>query len=97
VLAMEMAAERVALAWIRAGKQPAADGDRRMRQEDREARARAQGGSRGARPAAAAVAEEENEDLSNEQKHIAASMGISEDAYRAQAKKGVAMRGTGGR
>lgn len=93
-LAMEMAAERTELALIRAGKmktpQQKKDDEKAQREQDRRARASAQSGDRGTRATAEA---EEDEDLTPEQKHIARSMGITEEAYKARAKQGVSMKG----
>ncbi|MBV9448556.1 MAG: hypothetical protein JO345_21940 [Streptosporangiaceae bacterium] len=93
-VAMELAAERTELAQIRDGKrltpQQKKEEDKAQREQERRARAAAQAGDRGVRTPAES---EEDEDLTAEQKHIAAAMGISEEAYKARAKKGVAMRG----
>jgi hypothetical protein len=92
--AMEMAAERTELNFLREGKmktpQQKQDEDKAEREKERRARAGAQAGDRGVRTPAAS---EEDEELTAEQKHIARSMGITEEAYKERAKKGVSMRG----
>jgi hypothetical protein len=94
-LAMEMAAERAELQLIREGKrqtpQQKTDAEKTEREAERRARISAQGGDKGVRAAREA---EEDDELSDQQKHIARSMGITEDAYKARAKQGVSVRGT---
>jgi hypothetical protein len=93
-MAMELAAERVDLQFLRTGKRktPAQqrDEDKAAREEERKARLRAQSGERGNH---APVDNEEDEELTAEQKHIVQSMGITEEAYKKRAKEGVKMRG----
>ena len=93
-MAMEMAAERTELKFLREGKlktkAQATEEDKQRREEERQARIRAQSGDRGGRPSEAS---EDDEELTAEQKHIAAQMGITEESYKARAKKGVAIRG----
>ena len=91
---MEMAAERAELSLIRSGKrktpQQQADDTKAQREQERRARIAAQAGDRGGRTAEGA---EEDEELTPEQKHIVASMGITEEAYKKRAKEGVKVRG----
>jgi hypothetical protein len=93
-LAMEMAAERVALSHIESGKlktrQQTADTDKATRETTRRARAAAQEGDRGSR---APAGNDDDDELTPEQKHIAKAMGISEEAYQKRAKQGVALKG----
>jgi hypothetical protein len=94
-IAMEMAAERVALNFMESGKmktrQQSSDEQKTAREANRKARAMAQEGDSGNRPSAGSEADE---DLTAEQKHIAKAMGITEEAYKARAQKGVALKGT---
>ncbi len=94
-VAMEMAAERTELKFMREGKiktpSQQAEDAKAQREKDRRARIAAQSGESGGRTSAAA--DEEDDELTDVQKNIARSMGISEDAYKARAKKGVAMKG----
>lgn len=93
-LAMEMAVERTELSFIRSGKhktpQQQKDDDKAQREADRLARIKAQSGDRGNRQPEGA---EDDDELTPEQKHIAAAMGITEEAYKARAKQGVRVRG----
>lgn len=107
-MAMEMAVERTELSFLRAGKhktpQQKTDDAKAQREADRLARIKAQGGERGNRQAEGS---EEDEDLTPEQERIAVRMLMGEPgadgkpmdrdaavaAYKARAKKGVAIRG----
>jgi hypothetical protein len=93
-VAMELSAEKTALTFLREGKMktPQQESEERKtrREEERRARINAQGGDKGVRTPQAS---EEDEELTPEQKHIARAMGITEEAYKARAAKGVAMRG----
>jgi hypothetical protein len=92
-VAMGNAARQTELEFIKAGKikLPAAAQTKEEKEAARVARIAAQSGDTGARRPAAA--DEEDEDLTAEQKHIADAMGISHEAYAKRAKNGVAMRG----
>lgn len=96
--AMELAADRAELEFIRSGKikLPGAEPTKEEKETARLARIKAQGsGGDGRRPAASA--DEDDEGLTPEQKHIAAAMGISEEAYAKRAKAGISMGGRGSR
>jgi hypothetical protein len=90
VLAMELASEKAELDFMRSGKlkpeAPKDDGDRRTR-------AAAASGAPSRRPAAN---EPDDDELSPDQKRIAAAMGISEEAYLKRAKAGVNVGGRPG-
>jgi hypothetical protein len=93
-VAMEMAARQAELQFIRAGKIKV-NGSGRPSGDEKEAarlkRIAAQASPSGsARPA---PVDEEDEELTPQQKHIADAMGISHEAYAKRAKTGVAMRG----
>jgi hypothetical protein len=108
-LAMEMAAERVALVFMEAGKlktrSQASEETAATREATRRARAAAQEGDRGNR--APGAGEADDGELSPEQQKIALSMLLGMpgadgkpmnreqalEAYRTRARKGVAMRG----
>jgi hypothetical protein len=92
-LAMELAAQKTELEFMRSGKikLPGAEPTKEEKEAARLARIAAQSGDGGGRRPAAAS--EEDEDLTPEQKHIADAMGISHEAYSARAKKGVAIKG----
>ena len=90
--AMELAADKAELALMRTGKiKPAgAQQTKEEKEADRVARVQAQAGEgSGRRPAAAS---EEDTELTPDQKHIAAAMGVSEEAYQKRAKAGVAIK-----
>jgi len=87
-IAMELAAEKTELEFMREGKIPSGKTDR---EADRLARIAAQSG--GAGPRRPAAGESDDDTLTPEQKHIAAQMGISEEAYLKRAKAGVRMGG----
>lgn len=101
LVAMEMAAERTELAFLRGGKlklpaQKAADDAERKAQERRD-RAAAGAGDRGSRPAAT---DETDTELTPEQKQIAHRLLMDDDTtaeqaeekYKKRAEKGVAMK-----
>jgi hypothetical protein len=92
-VAMELAAKQTELEFIRAGKIKM-NGSGPSGEEKEAARLRriaAQASPSGsARPA---PSDEEDEELTPQQKHIADAMGISHEAYAKRAKAGVAMRG----
>ena len=100
-VAMKIAAERVDLRWLRAGKSetPAQKTEKAKAQKeiDRKARVAAQSGDRGSRATETA----EDDEVTPEERRIAINL-IKEDGmtdeqavekYVARAKKGVAMRG----
>lgn len=91
--AMQLAANMAELDLMRAGKitTPSANGDKGNREAERLARIAAQGG--GAGPRRPSGGEDDDDTLTAEQKHIAAMMGISEEAYLKRAKAGVQMGG----
>lgn len=93
-VAMELAAERTELEFMRSGKiksAPQKELDSKAEKEaNRLARIAAQGGPAGTRQVAD---EEEDGPLNDEQKRIVRAMGITEEAYAARAKKGVSMKG----
>lgn len=101
-VAMEMAARQTELAMLRAGKSkpgaPAAGGAD-DKEAKRLARIAAQSGGSGGRgrPAIASPDDEDDTELTPEQKHIADAMGVSHEAYAKRAKAGVAIGGRGGR
>jgi hypothetical protein len=92
-VAMELAAKQTELEFIRAGKikmngsGPSGEEKEAARLKRIAAQASASGSSR------PAPADEEDEELTPQQKHIADAMGISHEAYAKRAKGGVAMRG----
>lgn len=108
VVAMEMAAERTELSFLREGKlkTPAQlkDEEKVRKEQERRDRAAAGAGDHGSRRSESA---EEDTELTPEQERIAVSMLAGEpgpdgkpmtpeqakDAYKARAKKGVSMRG----
>ena len=104
VLAMEMAAEKVELRFLREGKtktpaQTAADAEADKLQRRRE-RAAAGSGDRGGRAAAPPEGEGDDE-LTEDQRNIAIRLLVDDETtpeqavekYKARAKKGVAMKG----
>ena len=93
--AMQLAANMAELDLMRSGKLPTPNGDsdKGSREAERLARIAAQGG--GAGPRRPSGAETDDDSLTPEQKHIAAMMGISEEAYLKRAKAGVQMGGKG--
>jgi hypothetical protein len=93
-VAMETAAEKTELDFMRAGKikVPGAEPTKEEKETARLARVAAQSGEPGGRRAAAA--EPEDDELSPEQKRIADAMGVSHEAYLKRAKAGVKMGGT---
>jgi len=93
-VAMELAAEKTELDFMRAGKlKPAgAEPTKEEKETARLARVAAQAGESGGRRAAAA--EPDDDELTPGQKHMIASMGITEEAYIKRAKAGVKMGGT---
>lgn len=92
-VAMEMAAEKTELEFIRSGKRktPAqqSDDDKAAREQARLDRISAQAGDRDNRGAADAG---DDDKLTDEQKRICKAMGITEEAFIARAKKGVAVK-----
>lgn len=97
-LAMEQAARATELEFIRTGKiklpSAVAEETAAKKESDRLARIAAQSGTSGRRSAAPAEGEDD-EELTPEQKHLCAAMGITEEAYKKRAKAGVAMKGLG--
>lgn len=93
-VAMELAAEKTELEFMRAGKIKAAGAEPTKEEKEtaRLARVAAQAGESGGRRGAAA--EPEDDELSPEQKRIADAMGVSHEAYLKRAKAGVKMGGT---
>jgi hypothetical protein len=96
-VAMGQAARATELEFLKAGKLKlpaaiAAD-TAAEKEEKRLARIAAQTGDKGRRGAAAE--EDVDEELSPQQKHMCAAMGISEEAYKKRAQAGVAMKGLG--
>lgn len=91
-IAMELASEKTELGLMREGKiKPAnAAPNKEEKEAARLARIKAQGGET---RRAAAPEDEGDEELTAQQKHIAAAMGISEEAYTKRAKAGVKMKG----
>ena len=90
-VAMELSAERTELAFMREGKIKTPSETKAEKERDRKARAAAQGAEGTSRTPA--HSEEDDTELTPEQKRIAKAMGITEEAYAARAKKGVAMKG----
>jgi len=92
-LAMELAAKQTELEFIRSGKikLPGAEQTKAEKEADRLARVAAQAGEGGGRRPSA-QADEGDEDLTSEQKHIADAMGISHEAYAKRAKAGVSIK-----
>lgn len=92
-VAMGNAARQTELEFIKAGKikLPGSELTAAEKEAARVARIAAQSGEPGGRRPAAA--EEGDEDLTAEQKHIADAMGISHEAYAKRAKSGVNMKG----
>lgn len=101
-VAMRIAAERVDLRWLRTGKSetPAqvAEKTKAAKEKERKERIAAQAGDRGTR---ASAAEEDDDEVTPEERRIAINI-IKEDGmtdeqaiekYKARAKKGVALRG----
>jgi hypothetical protein len=97
-LAMKLAAQQAELQGIRSGKvkTPAQVATETAAEKEaaRLARIKAQSGERQARTADG-IGEEGDDELTAAEKHICVAMGISEDAYKARAKKGVQMGGLG--
>lgn len=93
-IAMGLAAEKAELEGIRSGKikLPGAEPTKEEKETARLARIAAQSGEGGGRRPAAADPDDDGE-LTPEQKHIARSMGISEEAYAKRAKAGVSIKG----
>lgn len=90
--AMELAAERTELQWMREGKiKPAAETTKAEKETARLERVKAQSGEGGRRQAA--PVEEGDDELTEQQKHIADAMGISHEAYGKRAKAGVSIKG----
>lgn len=88
LLAMELAAEKAELQFMREGK---LSPEKSNRESDRLARIAAQsGGSRSNRPA---HTEDDDDRLDDDQKRICAAMGISEESYLKRAKAGIRMGG----
>jgi hypothetical protein len=97
-LAMRLGAERAELDAIKAGKvktvnQQSAD-EKAEKEAQRQARIRAQAGDKNAR---ATEANPDDDELTDYERHICRAMGVSEDAYKARAKKGVQLGGIKGR
>ena len=92
VLAMQMAAQQTALEFIEEGKTMTPAQKKAAATADRQARAAAQGGDKGIRTPAEAG---EDDELTPEEKLICSKMGVSEEAYKARAKKGVSIGGLG--
>lgn len=104
-VAMEMAAERVELRFMREGKIKTPSETKAEKERDRKARIAAQGGEGVGRTPSAA--EEEDDTLTAEQERIVRSMLVGNpgkdgkpmdfaqatEAYKARAKSGVAMKG----
>jgi hypothetical protein len=92
-LAMETAAQRAELAFIRSGKikLPGSEPTKEEKEAARLARIAAQSGEGSMRRPPAEAAEDD--ELTPQQKHIADSMGISHEAYLKRAKAGVKMGG----
>jgi hypothetical protein len=92
-MAMELAAEKTQLEFLRSGKAktPAqkAEESKAQREADRLARIAAQAGDRGAPPPSDDG--EDDDTLTDYEKHICAQMGISEEAFIKRAKSGVQM------
>lgn len=92
-LAMELAAEKTQLEFLKTGKaktpQQQSDEAKAAREAARLARIAAQAGDRGAPPAS--EDSEDDDELTAQEKHICAQMGISEEAYIKRAKSGVQM------
>lgn len=91
-LAMKLAAQQTELQGFRSGKvkTPA-----EKTEAARVARIKAQSGDRAANRTADSG--EEDDSLTDQEKHICVAMGITEEAYIARAKKGVRMGGLGRR
>lgn len=89
-VAMEMAAGATELKWMREGKIKTPAETKAEKEKERKARAAASAGDGGNRSAAG---DENDEELTDEQKRIARAMGITEEAYAKRAKAGVAMKG----
>lgn len=92
-LAMEIAAEKAELEFLRSGKikMPDTEPTAAQKEATRLRRIAAQAGNDSARPAAGA--DPDDEELTPEQKRIADGMGVSHEAYAKRAKSGVSMRG----
>ena len=88
--AMDLAVALTDRKFILAGKKQTPNQIAEAKAAERKARAAAAGGDRGGGPSNDADSDEE---LTAEQRHICQSMGITEEAYKARAKKGVAMKG----
>jgi hypothetical protein len=96
VTAMELAARQTELDFLRAGKTPPAPADEKEARRLARVNAQSGGNSGGRRPAAPPVGgDEDDNELTAEQKHIADAMGISHEAYAKRAKAGVAIGGRG--
>jgi hypothetical protein len=91
--AMRLAARLTEADGVRSGKIKTAAQTAADKEATRIARIKAQGGDRSSR--AAESGEEGDDELTAREKHICEAMGISEDAYKARAQKGVqfAIRG----
>jgi hypothetical protein len=92
-VAMELAAEKAELDFMRTGKlKPAgSEATKEEKEAARLARIKAQSAGGGGRQPAPDP--EEDDELTPEQKRIADAMGVSHEAYKKRAKAGVAMRG----
>lgn len=92
-LAMESAADKAELEFLRSGKlkPPGSEPTAAEKETERQRRVAAQSGERGGRRSAEAAVEDE--DLTPEQKHIADAMGITHEAYAKRAKAGVSIKG----
>jgi hypothetical protein len=90
-VAMELAAEKAELDFMRTGKlRPAGEQSKEEKEAARLARIRAQSGGGGGRQPAPDA--EEDDELTPEQKRICDQMGVTYEAYKKRAKAGVAMR-----
>jgi hypothetical protein len=91
-MAMEMAARQTELQFLKEGKMKIpGEREKHEREQDRLDRIRAQSGENGRRPAPGA--DENDTELTAEQKHICDSMGVSYEAFAKRAKDGVAVSG----
>jgi hypothetical protein len=91
-MAMELAARQTELQFLKEGKMKIpGEREKHEREQDRLDRIRAQSGENGRRPAPGA--DENDTELTAEQKHICDSMGIPYEAYAKRAAQGVAISG----
>ncbi len=99
LVAMEQAARTTELEFMRAGKIKTPDQQKEEAKQERErqrrARIDAQGGEGGRAPSNSNGEDEGDDELDAHQKRICEVMGITEEQYKARAKKGVAMKGIG--